>query len=39
MDMPQFTKPTVVYHADWSSKEEKRWCAKANGLAEAHSHR
>jgi len=29
MDMPQLTKPTVVYHADWGSKEEKRWCAKA----------
>src|ERR1035438_2135222 len=28
-DMPQLTKPTVVYHADWGSKEEKRWCAKA----------
>jgi hypothetical protein len=27
--MPQLTKPTVVYHADWGSKEEKRWCAKA----------
>jgi len=29
MDMPQPTKPNVVYHADWGSKEEKRWCAKA----------
>ena len=29
MDMPQLTKPTVVYHADWGSNEEKRWCAKA----------
>ncbi len=27
--MPRLTKPTVVYHADWGSKEEKRWCAKA----------
>jgi hypothetical protein len=22
-------KPNVVYHADWGSKEEKRWCARA----------
>jgi hypothetical protein len=22
-------KPKVVYHADWGSKDEKRWCAKA----------
>jgi hypothetical protein len=29
MDMPQLTKPTVVYHADWGSKEKKRWCARA----------
>ena len=27
--MPQLTKPTVVYHADWGSEEEKRWCARA----------
>ena len=29
MDMPQLTKPTLVYHADWGTKKEKRWCAKA----------
>jgi hypothetical protein len=27
--MPQLTKPTVVYHADWGSKDVKRWCARA----------
>jgi hypothetical protein len=27
--MPQLTKPNVVYHADWGSREEKRWCATA----------
>jgi hypothetical protein len=27
--MPQLTKPTVVYHADWGSKDAKRWCARA----------
>jgi hypothetical protein len=27
--MPQLTKPTLVYHADWGSKEKKRWCARA----------
>jgi hypothetical protein len=26
--MTQSAKPTVVYHADWGGKEEKRWCAK-----------
>jgi hypothetical protein len=25
----QPVKPSVVYHADWSSKEEKRFCARA----------
>jgi hypothetical protein len=23
------TKPKLVYHADWGSKDSKRWCAKA----------
>ena len=27
--MPQLTKPTVVYHADWGSTDKKRWCARA----------
>ena len=27
--MAQPTKPNVVYHAAWGSKNEKRWCAKA----------
>jgi len=27
--MPQLTKPTVVYHADWGSEENKRWSARA----------
>jgi hypothetical protein len=27
--MPQLTKPMVIYHADWGSKDEKRWCARA----------
>jgi hypothetical protein len=27
--MAQAAKPNVVYHADWGSKEEKRWCARA----------
>jgi hypothetical protein len=27
--MPQLAKPIVVYHADWCSKEGKRWCARA----------
>jgi hypothetical protein len=27
--MAQPAKPNVVYHADWGSKEEKRWCAMA----------
>ena len=27
--MTELIKPKVVYHADWSSKEEKRWCARA----------
>ena len=27
--MAQPAKPKVVYHADWGSKEEKRWCARA----------
>jgi len=27
--MAQAAKPNVVYHADWSSKEGKRWCARA----------
>jgi len=27
--MAQPAKPTVVYHADWGSKEEERWCARA----------
>ena len=36
MDMPQPAKPTVVYHADWGSKEEKRWCAKATLGADGH---
>jgi len=22
-------KPTLIYHADWGSKNSKRWCAKA----------
>ena len=36
MDMPQLTKPTVVYHADWGSKEEKRRCAKATLGTDGH---
>ena len=27
---PTTHQPNVVYHADWGSKEEKRWCARAN---------
>jgi hypothetical protein len=27
--MPQPAKPNVVYHADWGSSENKRWCARA----------
>lgn len=27
--MPQPAKPNVAYHADWSSNEKKRWCARA----------
>lgn len=27
--MAQTAKPSLVYHADWGSKKEKRWCAKA----------
>ena len=27
--MTMFTRPTLVYHADWSSSASKRWCAKA----------
>jgi hypothetical protein len=27
--MAQPAKPNVVYHADWGSREEKRWCARA----------
>lgn len=27
--MAEPTKPNVVYHADWGSKAEKRWCARA----------
>src|SRR5438094_9646269 len=27
--MLQSIKPTVVYHADWGGKAEKRWCARA----------
>jgi hypothetical protein len=27
--MPQAAKPTLVYHADWGSRDEKRWCARA----------
>jgi hypothetical protein len=27
--MAQLTKPNVVYHADWGSKDVKRWCARA----------
>lgn len=27
--MAQPAKPNVVYHADWGSKEEKRWCVRA----------
>ncbi len=34
--MPQLTKPTVVYHADWGSKEEKRWCARATLGTDGH---
>jgi hypothetical protein len=34
--MPQLTKPTVVYHADWGSKEEKRLCAKATLGTDGH---
>ena len=36
MDMPQLTKPTLVYHADWGTKEEKRWCAKATLGTDGH---
>src|ERR1035441_10902888 len=36
MDMPQLTKPTVVYHADWGSKEEKGRCAKATLGTDGH---
>jgi hypothetical protein len=28
--MAQPAKPTVVYHADWGSKDAKRWCARAS---------
>jgi hypothetical protein len=27
--MAQPAKPNVVWHADWGTKEEKRWCARA----------
>ena len=27
--MAQPAKPIVVYHADWGSKDARRWCAKA----------
>jgi len=27
--MPEPAKPNVVYHADWGSKDAKRWCARA----------
>jgi hypothetical protein len=26
--MAQPAKPNVVFHADWGSKDEKRWCAR-----------
>ena len=28
-DRAEPIKPTVVYHADWGSNENKRWCARA----------
>ena len=34
--MPQLTKPTLVYHADWGTKKEKRWCAKATLGTDGH---
>ena len=34
--MAQLAKPTVVYHADWSSKAEKRWCARATLGTDGH---
>ena len=34
--MPHPTKPTVVYHADWSCRESKRWCAKATLGTDGH---
>ena len=34
--MPQPTKPSLVFHADWDSKKEKRWCAKATLGADGH---
>ena len=36
MDMPQLTKPAVVYHADWGSKNAKRWCARAGDAFNTH---
>lgn len=34
--MPQPAKPTLVYHADWGSKEEKRWCSRAAPGTDGH---
>ena len=34
--MAQPAKPNVVYHADWGSKDEKRWCARAALGADGH---
>ena len=34
--MAQAAKPTVVYHADWGSKDAKRWCARAALGADGH---
>ena len=33
---PHVTKPTLVYHADWSSSASKRWCAVATLGADEH---
>jgi hypothetical protein len=32
----QAAKPNVVYHADWGSKDAKRWCARAALGANGH---
>ncbi|MGO9273118.1 MAG: hypothetical protein ACLQOO_23265 [Terriglobia bacterium] len=34
--MAQPAEPNVVYHADWGSKDGKRWCAKASLGTDGH---